>query len=167
MDADDLKPLAARIQASRETALRWLEENQPRDTEDRGFQLRGLVAGGAKDQTIRACREALAKEQRSDGSWGQLPELKGDAYATGSVLVALREAGLAANDPVYERALHFLLANQKPDGSWFVETRTKAVQPFFDNGDPGGKSQFISFSATNWAVLALLEAIPAVRAEGK
>jgi hypothetical protein len=31
---------------------------------------------------------------------------------------------------------------------------------FFDNGDPHGKSQFISFAATGWAVLALLETVP-------
>jgi hypothetical protein len=34
------------------------------------------------------------------------------------------------------------------------------LQLFFDNGDPGGKSQFISFAATGWAVLALLEQFP-------
>jgi N-acyl-D-amino-acid deacylase len=159
---EDLKPLAARIQECRKKALRWLEESKPRDTEDQVFQLRGLVAGGADAKVIRACRDVLAKEQRSDGSWGQLPELQGDAYATGSALVALREAGLAADDPVYVRGVHFLLDTQKPDGSWFVETRAKPVQPFFDNGDPGGKSQFISFSATNWVVLALLEAVPLI-----
>jgi N-acyl-D-amino-acid deacylase len=41
-----------------------------------------------------------------------------------------------------------------------VQTRSRPVQVFFDNGDPGGKSQFISFLATGWATLALLEACP-------
>jgi N-acyl-D-amino-acid deacylase len=159
-DADDLKPLANRIDDSRKKAKRWLQESKPQDTEDRVFQLRGLVACGADAQLIRACRDTLAKEQRPDGSWGQLPEMKGDAYATGSAMVALREAGMAANDPVYRRGLQFLLETQNPDGVWLVKTRARPVQTFFDNGDPGGASQFMTFSATNWAALALLEAIP-------
>ena len=161
-NSDPLKPIATRILQSSDKALRWLKKNEPQNTEDRVFQLRGLVAGGAEATLIRARRDALVKEQRADGSWSQLQELKGDAYATGSALVALREAGLAVDDPVYVRGLRFLLDTQQADGSWFVQTRTKVVQPFFDNGDSGGKSQFICFSATNWAVLALLEAVPLV-----
>jgi N-acyl-D-amino-acid deacylase len=53
----------------------------------------------------------------------------------------------------------YLLRTQCDDGSWLVETRSKPIQVFFDNGDPGGNSQFISFAATGWAVLALLETI--------
>jgi hypothetical protein len=161
-DADDLRESATQIQEARRKALTWLKENQPLDTEDRVFQLRGLVAGGADAQLIRTRHDALVKEQRPDGSWAQLPNMSGDAYATGSALVALREAGMKADDPVYVRALQFLLDSQQADGSWFVESRARPVQPFFDNGDPGGKSQFICFSATNWATLALLEAIPVV-----
>jgi len=52
------------------------------------------------------------------------------------------------------------LDTQKEDGAWIVQTRARPLQLFFDNGDPGGKSQFISFAATNWAVLALLETVP-------
>ena len=40
------------------------------------------------------------------------------------------------------------------------QTGSRPVQVFFDNGDPGGKSQFISFLATGWATLALLESCP-------
>ena len=45
--------------------------------------------------------------------------------------------------------------NQKDDGSWLVKTRSKPIQKFFDNGDPHGKNQFISISATSWATAAL------------
>ena len=64
-----------------------------------------------------------------------------------------------AIDPI-RRGLAYLLKTQREDGAWIVETRSRPVQIFFDNGDPGGKSQFISFAATNWAVLALLETLP-------
>lgn len=161
-DADDLRESATQIQEASRKGLTWLKENQPLDTEDRVFQLRGLVAGDAEPQVIRTRHDELVKEQRPDGSWAQLPNMSGDAYATGSALVALRHAGLQADDPVYVRGLRFLLDTQQADGSWFVESRAKPVQRFFDNGDPGGKSQFICFSATNWATLALLEAIPVV-----
>ena len=39
--------------------------------------------------------------------------------------------------------------------SWLVKTRSKPIQKFFDNGDPHGKNQFISISATSWATAAL------------
>ena len=86
--------------------------------------------------------------------------LPGDAYATGSVLVALRSSGMPSSNPAYQRGIDYLLRTQRPDGAWVVTTRSKPVQTFFDNGDAGGKSQFISFAATNWAVLALLESYP-------
>jgi N-acyl-D-amino-acid deacylase len=89
-----------------------------------------------------------------------LPDLDGDAYATGTVLLALRGAGVATTDPAFQKGVNYLVKTQKPDGSWLVETRSKPVQIFFDNGDPGGKSQFISFAATGWATLALLEQYP-------
>ena len=44
-----------------------------------------------------------------------------------------------------------LQSSKIADGSWLVETHVKAVQPFFENGDPHGKHQFISTSATAWA----------------
>jgi hypothetical protein len=61
-------------------------------------------------------------------------------------------------------ACRFNIDPTRSGASWSSVSNllAKVVQPFFDNGDPGGKSQFISFSATNWAVLALLEAIPPV-----
>ena len=53
------------------------------------------------------------------------------------------------------KARSYLLKNQKEDGSWLVKTRSKPIQKFFDNGDPHGKNQFISISATSWATAAL------------
>jgi N-acyl-D-amino-acid deacylase len=55
------------------------------------------------------------------------------------------------------KGIEFLLKSQQADGSWFVKTRSKPVQVFFDNGDPHGKSQFISIPATGWATAAVAE----------
>jgi hypothetical protein len=77
-------------------------------------------------------------------------------------LVTLRRAGLAATEKAHQKGVKYLIDSQLDDGAWFVQTRSKPLQKFFDNGDHGGKSQFISFAATNWAVLALLDTLPMV-----
>jgi N-acyl-D-amino-acid deacylase len=160
----DDTPGAAALQQRIDTALTkgrgWLLANQPASTEDQVFRLRGLVDGRAPAHEIAAARERLLRDQRSDGSWAQLDRLAGDAYATGTALVALGHAGLPASDPAYQKGVKYLLDTQQDDGAWIVRTRSRPLQRFFDNGDPGGRSQFISFAATNWAVLALLRTIP-------
>jgi N-acyl-D-amino-acid deacylase len=79
---------------------------------------------------------------------------------TATALVALHRAGLDPKHEVYKKGVQYLLNTQRDDGAWLVKARTKPLQVYFDNGDVGGKSQFISFAATNWAVQALLEALP-------
>jgi N-acyl-D-amino-acid deacylase len=157
MDADEVRE---RIDKAFKKGRDWLLDAKPATTEDKVGRLRGLVWAGADKEVIEATRAALVKEQREDGSWAQVPELDGDAYATGTVLMALRCAGLSTGDPSYQKGVKYLIKTQKPDGSWIVQTRSRPVQVFFDNGDPGGKSQFISFAATGWATLALLELYP-------
>jgi hypothetical protein len=137
----------------------WLLHSQPATTEDKAFRMRGLVYAGADPKEVGVARALLLKEQRGDGSWAQLAGMGGDAYATGSVLAALRAAGVPAGDPACRKAVRYLVTTQKEDGAWIVETRSRPVQTFFDNGDPGGKSQFISFAGTGWATLALLETL--------
>jgi hypothetical protein len=79
-----------------------------------------------------------------------------DAYATGSALVALHEAGkIPVSDPLYERGVAFLLKTQQHDGSWLVRTRSKPFQTYYESGFPHGKDQFISMAASAWATTAL------------
>jgi N-acyl-D-amino-acid deacylase len=143
-----------------ERARAWLLDRQPRTTEDKVFRLLGLLDAEADRDEVAADRDRLLKAQQPDGSWSQTTELEGDAYATGSVLIALQRAGVEPSSRAYRNGVQFLIRTQKEDGSWFVKTRSVPIQVFFDNGDPGGKSQFISFAATNWAVLALLQTRP-------
>src|SRR5207245_8355088 len=83
--------------------------------------------------------------------------MKSDAYATGSVLVALHEAGgLSCQHSAWQRGLGYLLRTQKPDGSWHVVSRAKPLQEYFESGFPHGKDQFISAFATGWCTEALL-----------
>ena len=137
-------------------AVGWLAGARPQSTEDRVFKLLGLTwAGAANDARQSAVRELLTS-QRADGGWSQMPSMTSDAYATGSALVALHEAGIGSTDPTYRRGVQFLLDTQLPDGSWFVPTRSHQTQIFFESGFPHGASQFISAAATNWATQALI-----------
>lgn len=142
-------------------AREWLAKEAGKDTEDRVFRLRALKAAGAEEPLIRVAAEALAKTQHDDGGWAQLDDGSSDAYATGSTLVALHEAGgLATDDPVYRRGVAYLLRNQKEDGSWLVTSRSKPFQTYFESGFPHGKNQFVSIAATSWATAALLLTCP-------
>ena len=58
------------------------------------------------------------------------------------------------------RGLEFLVETQKDDGSWHVASRSRPIQRYFESGFPHGKDQFISMSATGWAVAALALACP-------
>jgi ankyrin repeat protein len=144
--------IAGRVARARD----WLVSATPRTTEDRTFQLFGLKWAGARKEDIDKAVAALRAEQGADGGWSQLRSMPSDAYATGQVLVALRQAGaISAADAAYRRGTQFLLKSQLADGSWFVQSRSLPVQPYFESGFPHGRSQFISCAATSWAVTAL------------
>lgn len=137
-------------------AADWLTKAQPRNNEDRAFQLLGLAWAKKDKGSIQAAARALAAAQRSDGGWAQIASLPSDAYATGQALVALVESGgTSVNDPVYKRGVQFLLSTQVEDGSWFVKSRALRIQPLFDSGFPYGPDQFVSAAGTNWATQAL------------
>ncbi len=97
------------------------------------------------------------KEQRKDGGWAQLATLESDAYGTGQAMFALATAGnLAVTHPAFSRGVQFLLKTQLEDASWFVQSRSVPVQPYFESGFPHGRSQYISCAATAWAAMALV-----------
>jgi squalene cyclase len=138
-------------------AAEWLAQAQPKSTEDRAFQLFGLIWAGGNQEIVRKAAGDLLKEQRSDGGWAQTSSLPSDAYATGQALVALKEAGVVTPaDATYNRGARFLMNTQGEDGSWYVRSRSIPFQPYFESGFPYGPDQFISAAATNWATMALL-----------
>lgn len=143
-------------------ARTWLSALRTDEQQELVFQLLGLYwTGGSKADLQRVAAKLLAL-QRADGGWAQLPTLSSDAYATGQALYALAESGaVRAGSAAYQRGVHWLLANQDETGAWIVQTRTYPIQPFFTSGfPPYDENQYISAAATNWAVMALLEALP-------
>jgi Squalene-hopene cyclase C-terminal domain len=154
--------IAARVAQVRE----WLIRTPAKDTEDRVFRLLALDAARAPQTDIAAAAKELTVKQQADGGWAQLdhgePEsaTKSDAYATGTALVALHQAGgLAISDPVYQRGVAFLLRTQHQDGSWHVISRSKPFQAYFETGYPHGNDQFISTAAGSWATWAFVLAM--------
>jgi N-acyl-D-amino-acid deacylase len=150
--AEDLRAEAAE---AINKAKRWLAEAKLESQEDRAAHLLGIGWLGGEETGLAAAREQLLSAQRDDGGWGQLNEMPSDAYATGQTLFILQATGFESSAAAYQRGMSFLLRSQCDDGSWRVVTRSKPVQPYFDNGDPHGKNQFISIPATCWAVAAL------------
>lgn len=138
-------------------ARRWLEQTEARLPHERSFRLLGLVWSGADRGRIDSAAAAVRADQREDGGWPQLSTLASDAYATGVALYALRQAGLAADDAIYDRGAGFLLSTQLPGGSWHVASRAPKLQPYFQSGFPHDHDQWISAAATAWAVTALSE----------
>ena len=143
--------------AQRLDAVRgWLRKTAAKDTEDRVFRLFALEAVGEPIKSRRVAIAELKDSQHADGGWAQLTSLESDAYATGTALVALHQAGnLATSDPTYQRGIAFLLETQQADGTWHVRTRSKPFQTYFETGFPHGKDQFISSAASGWAATAL------------
>jgi hypothetical protein len=139
-----------------ERGVRWLEAATPNSTEDLAFKILGLTWGGGSRRAIRATAQELLTRQGTDGGWSQTIMLHSDAYATGQALVALKESNaISIGDRAYQRGVQYLLNSQLEDGSWHVQSRTPAFQPYFDSDFPHGPDQFISAAASNWASMAL------------
>lgn len=148
-----------KLTANFERAKQWLLTTSAPNAEDKASRLLGLKWAGGSEAQLEKSRRDLLAAQRPDGGWSQLPTLHSDAYATGLALYALSVGGsLPTSDPAYQRGVQYLLRTQDEDGSWYVNKRTTPANTYFNAGFPGGESQYISFGATCWATMALLEA---------
>jgi ankyrin repeat protein len=136
-------------------ATAYLGRAKAATTDDMAMQIAGLYWAGAGDKT-HGLAKTLLTAQRPDGGWAPNANLTSDAYATGESLFALLESGgLKPGDAACQKAVKFLLANQYEDGSWYVRSRAPKFQPYFQSGFPFDHDQWISSSATSWAVRAL------------
>lgn len=151
-----------RIVARKKQVHDWFLKEPVKDNEDRVFRLWGMQSAGGSADELKVIAKELADKQQADGGWSQLdtgdaPFTQSDAYATGTALVALHQAGgMASSDPVYQRGLAYLLKTQQADGSWQIPSRSKPFQKYFETGFPHGKDQFISCAATGWGTMAMI-----------
>ncbi|MBS0205024.1 MAG: hypothetical protein JSS49_19120 [Planctomycetes bacterium] len=136
-------------------AKSWLATAALEDQEDLNFALWGGVLLGGAQERQADLRDRILAARQADGGWSQKPSMNSDAYATGQTLFILMETGVDSSEAVIREGLSYLTDSQLEDGSWHVVTRSKPIQPWFDNGDPHDKDQFISIAATGWATAAL------------
>ena len=148
----DKDKIAKRVEGARA----WLVKTPAKDTEDRVFRLLALKESGADAKEVAAAAWELTRTQRADGGWAQLAGGTSDAYATGAALVALHDGGgLKADALVYRAGVAYLVKTQRADGTWFVKSRSRPFQPYYESGFPHAKNQFIAIAASGWATTAL------------
>jgi hypothetical protein len=133
-------------------AIAWMAANEPVSTQDLVFKIVAVNRYGNAEQKRAAWSlvERLAAQQEKDGGWKEAPEEEGsNAFATGQVLHAFKQAGVSVRSGMFERGVQYLLETQVNDpaknyGSW------KAVHTF------GLRNQHASdFAPTMWAVIGL------------
>ncbi len=105
----------------------------------------------APEGALAAGLDFLRREQEEDGSWfGRWGT--NYIYGTWSVLVALKAAGIAKDDPMVSRAVDWLLSKQRADGGWGEDGDS------YWPDQPHGEGKESTAAQTAWALLALMAA---------
>ena len=99
---------------------RWLATAAARTTEDRAFQLFGLVWASGDRAVITERAQELAARAEARRRLGPIAAsgMASDGYATGQAMTALRASGVAVGDDAYARGVRYLVSTQLADGSW-------------------------------------------------
>jgi squalene-hopene/tetraprenyl-beta-curcumene cyclase len=137
------------------------------------------LPGALTDQDKKKLVDEVLGAQEADGGWslsklgmkrtgkgdwkahGVYPEGEAsDGYATGLVVLALKRAPLAADDPKLHKGIAWLVTRQK-EGTWPASYLNKQRDP---QSNPG---KFMRDAATAFAVLALTEPQPASKADNR
>lgn len=140
----------------------WLKANPPQNRHHKAMilwvatYLDGFMSKDERQATIKE----LLSIQRPDGGWnsaslGNWPRHKdekqgqdfetSDGYGTGFTIYVLRRAGVAATDPVLQKGIAWLKANQRESGRWYARSLFK------DN------KHYLSHAGSAFAVMALAE----------
>lgn len=131
------------FQRAAERGLSWIASTKPESTQDKVFVVVALARYGTPAQKRIAgdVVTQLRAEQTKDGGWQETSQSAGpNAFATGQVLYAFKQAGVSIDSPEFERGVQYLMATQR-QGFW------PSV-----NSQSGRPS---SFAPTMWAVIGL------------
>jgi hypothetical protein len=132
-----------------ERGFAWMVGSDPVTTQDRVFKIVALDHYGTPDHKRQAWSlvEELAAQQRSDGGWKESDKVdSSNAFATGQVLYAFKQAGISVRSDMFRRGVDYLLKRQvvsdsTDSGSWIaVHTESQRKSPF---------------APTMWAVIGL------------
>src|SRR5262245_53042378 len=139
-------------------AIAWMDGAKRSDLhQEKIMKVLMGVRSGKPRKTMQTTIDELLALQRADGGWSQtVPELKSDAFATGQTLYALSLVGFKADRPEIRRGIDFLVATQKPDGSWPMISRSSP------DGSPGSSKLLtpIICASSSWATLGLVRLEP-------
>ena len=139
-------------------AIAWLDAAKRSDIhQDKVLKVLMGARSAKPRETMQTTIDELLALQRADGGWSQtVPELKSDAFATGQTLYVLSLAGHTAERPEIKRGIDFLVATQKPDGTWPMISRSSP------DGSPGSSKLLtpINCAASSWATLGLARLAP-------
>jgi hypothetical protein len=138
--------------------MAWLEAARRSDLhQDKALKVLLGVHSGKPRKALHTTIDELLALQRADGGWSQtVPDPRSDAFATGQTLYVLALAGWTAERPEIKRGIDFLVATQKPDGSWPMISRSTP------DGSPGSAKLLtpITCAASSWATLGLARLVP-------
>jgi outer membrane protein OmpA-like peptidoglycan-associated protein len=127
-----------------EKGLAAIASANPQTTQDKIYLILAFssFSAGPRRKLVEKTVAQLKKEQRDDGGWAETAAMPGsNAYATGQVLYAFKQAGESIESEEFTKGVRFLLANQKPTGAWPSR-----------NSQSGRPSEF---APTMWAVIGL------------
>ena len=149
--------LKSDIEERTKKSAAWILDTSPKTNEDQVFQLLAYSELKQDKTIIEKSAKALIAKQKADGGWAQIDSLDSDPYATATALVSLHFTKMLSNkDKAFQDGVKYLIKTRKEDGSWFVKSRSKPFQTYYESGFPHGKDQFISVAASGWAATALL-----------
>jgi squalene-hopene cyclase-like protein len=147
---------AAAAKASRDKSDAWLSKTESSDTAQ-ALSLRLLLEArrSTAEKQLQPAIDRVLKRQNADGGWSQTKDMSSDAYATGQALYALSFADVKNDRLEIQRAISFLAASQRDEGSW----------PMISRGHPGVEPYTnpvpITYFGSAWATLGLARSVPA------
>ena len=101
-------------------SLRFLSHADGDTNDDRAFRLMGLIWAGSTKYGVLPAKKELLSAQRDDGGWSESKE--STVYATELALAALREAGVAPEEPAYKKAVQFLASAKAASGEGVAQS---------------------------------------------
>jgi len=136
--------------AARERAVAWLGKSSRGETTE-WLLLHMLVTQALRDSSAaEKDAQELLERQNDDGGWAWSARRASDALSTGQVLYALgRMPDSSARRDRVDRAVAWLVAAQRADGSWEVPSRLTSAEP------SAGKDRVYTYWGTAWASIGL------------
>ncbi len=134
----------ARYQVAGGKAVAFIAAAKPATTQDEVFTILALSRFGTSQQQslVSGLIARLKTEQGTEGGWRESSAAPGpNAFATGQVLYAFKEAGVDTRSAEFVRGVKYLLGTQEDTGAW--------------PGQNTASTQTSEFAPTMWAVIGL------------